>query len=93
VNGSGSRCSHRWVNTLMVPGSEPVADRLQRGGVLAGGEPVGQRGEPEPGLAGLALGPLVPVAPLRCRRDYAEPVGMADSGFVQVVLVLPVLSA
>jgi hypothetical protein len=20
VNGSGSRCSHRWVNTLMVPG-------------------------------------------------------------------------
>ena len=39
--GSGSRCSHRWVNTLMVPGSEPVADRLQRGGVLAGGEPAG----------------------------------------------------
>jgi len=36
---------------------------------------------------------LMTVEPLRCRRDYAEPVGMADSGFVQVVLVLPVLSA
>jgi hypothetical protein len=43
--------------------SEPVTDRLQRGGVLAGGEPVGQRGEPEPGLLGLPLGPLMPVNP------------------------------
>jgi hypothetical protein len=34
---------------------EPVADHLQRGRVLAGGEPVGQRGEPEPGLPGLTL--------------------------------------
>ena len=43
------------------PGAEPVTDRLQRGGVLAGGEPVGQRGETDPGPLGLPLGPLMPV--------------------------------
>jgi hypothetical protein len=42
-------------------GPEPVADRLYRGGVGAGGEPVVQCGVPDPGLGGLAFGPLVPV--------------------------------
>ena len=41
---------------------EPVTDRLQRGWVLAGSEPVGQRGETDPGLAVL-LDPLMPVDP------------------------------
>jgi hypothetical protein len=74
-------------------GTEPVADPLQQHRVLARGEPVVQGGEPDAGLGQLPLGPFVTVEPLRCRRDYAEFVGMADSGFVQVVLVLPVLSA
>ncbi len=42
---------------------ELVADRLQPGGVGAGGEPVGQLGEPDPGVDGLALGPLMAVDP------------------------------
>jgi hypothetical protein len=45
------------------PGPEPVTDPLQRGRVIAGSEPVGQRGELEPGLVGLPLDPLVPVKP------------------------------
>jgi hypothetical protein len=48
---------------LHVTGAEAVADPLQQGRVLAGGEPVGQRGEPQAELAGLLLGPLVPVHP------------------------------
>ena len=44
-------------------GGEPVADLLQRGRVGAGGEPVGQFGEAEPDLGGLAFGPLVTVDP------------------------------
>jgi hypothetical protein len=40
---------------------QPVAHRLQPVRVIAGGEPVGQRGEPDPGLERLPLGPLVPV--------------------------------
>ena len=43
--------------------AEPVADGLQPGGVIGGGEPVGQLGEPDPGMGRLALGPLVPVDP------------------------------
>ena len=46
-----------------VPGAEPVADRLQPGRVVAGGEPVGQLREPDPGPSGLLLGPLMPVDP------------------------------
>ena len=48
---------------LDVAGPEPVADRLQRGGVVAGGEPVGQRPVADPGPVGLAFGPLVAVEP------------------------------
>jgi hypothetical protein len=44
-------------------GLQPVADRLQAGRVVAGGEPAGQGGEPDAGLDRLALGPLVPVDP------------------------------
>ena len=44
-------------------GTEPVADGLQPGRVVAGGEPVGQRGEADPGGGRLPLGPLVPVDP------------------------------
>ena len=43
--------------------AEPVADRLQRGRISAGGEPVGQLGEPDAGLDGLPFGPLVAVDP------------------------------
>jgi hypothetical protein len=43
------------------PLAEPIADRLQRHGVIAGGEPVGQLGEGDPGPGGLPLGPLMPV--------------------------------
>jgi len=42
---------------------QPVADLLQGGRVFAGGEPVGQLGEGDPGLGGLPLGPLMPVDP------------------------------
>jgi len=38
-----------------------MADRLHRGHVINGGEGVVQRGEPDPGLGGLPLGPLVAV--------------------------------
>jgi hypothetical protein len=41
---------------------QAVADRLDRGGVVDRGEGVIQRGEPDPGLGGLALGVLVAVA-------------------------------
>jgi len=38
-----------------------VADRLQGGRVIDGGEGVVQRGEADPGPGGLPLGPLVAV--------------------------------
>jgi hypothetical protein len=41
--------------------AEPVADRLQGGGIVGGGEPVGQGGEPDPCLGRLPLGPLMAV--------------------------------
>src|SRR5262249_36525445 len=62
-NGIGIRCSHRWANTSMVPGLQPVADLLQPGRVIAGREAVGQLGEGDAGLGCLPLGPLVPVDP------------------------------
>ena len=40
-----------------APGPEPVADRLQRGRIAARGEPVGQLGEPDPGLGWPAVWP------------------------------------
>jgi hypothetical protein len=43
--------------------AEPIADRLEAGRVGGVGEPVGQLAEPDPRLAGLAFGPLVPVDP------------------------------
>ena len=48
---------------LDVGGAELVTDGLQPGRVGAGGEPVGQLGEPDPGDRGLLLGPLVTVQP------------------------------
>ncbi|HEY3693442.1 MAG TPA: hypothetical protein VGL46_24655 [Pseudonocardiaceae bacterium] len=42
-------------------GPELVADRLHRGWVRAGGEPVVQRGVIDTGLRGLSFGPLVAV--------------------------------
>jgi hypothetical protein len=45
------------------PRSEPITDRLQPFGVLAGGEAVGQCGEPDPSLGALTFGPLVAVYP------------------------------
>jgi len=54
-----------------------IADPLQRRRLLAGGEPVGQLGEAEPGLACLLLGPLVAVDPLRGRPDYVASGGWA----------------
>ena len=47
-----------------VGGPEAVADLLHPrhvGRVVEGGEPVVQRGEPDPGAGGLPLGPLVAV--------------------------------
>jgi hypothetical protein len=44
-------------------GLQPVADRLQPVRIVAGGEPVGQGGEGDPGLECLPLGPLVPADP------------------------------
>src|SRR4029077_9818601 len=48
-----------------VDGARPetVADRLQRSGIVGGGEPVGQFGEPDPGPDGLPFGPFVAVDP------------------------------
>jgi hypothetical protein len=46
-----------------VAGAEAVADPLQQGRVIAGGEAVGQLGEAQAELAGLLLGPLMPVHP------------------------------
>ena len=43
--------------------TEPVTDHLQHSRVVGGGEPVGQFGEPDTGVLGLALGPLVAVEP------------------------------
>ena len=42
---------------------ETVADRLQRGGIVGVGEPVGQFGEPDSCLCCLAFGPFVSVHP------------------------------
>ncbi|MGH3267907.1 MAG: hypothetical protein ACRDN1_02385, partial [Trebonia sp.] len=44
-------------------GLQPVADLLQVRRVVTGGEPVGQRGEPDHGLDRLPLGPLVAIDP------------------------------
>ena len=43
--------------------AEPVADRLQRSGIVGGGEPVGQLGELQTRLGGVAFGPFVSVDP------------------------------
>jgi hypothetical protein len=42
---------------------KPVADLPQGRRVVGGGESVGQLGEPDPGMCGLAFGPLVAVDP------------------------------
>jgi hypothetical protein len=44
-------------------GAEPAADLLQGGRVVAAGEPVGQRGEADPGRGRLPLSPLMPIDP------------------------------
>ena len=48
---------------LHVLGPEGVADSLQPAGLIAGREPVRQRGKRDPGFGGLAFGPFVPVDP------------------------------
>jgi hypothetical protein len=62
VNGSGSRCSPPLDEHVDRPGPEPVTDHLQRGAGITGGEPVGQRGEPDPGPLGLPLNQLMSLA-------------------------------
>ena len=53
-------------------GAQAVADRLQGGRVIDGGEGVVQRGEADPGLGGLPFGPLVAVdAQLGVEREVA----------------------
>ena len=53
-------------------GAEGVADRLQGGRVIDGGERVVQRGEAEAGLGRLALGPLIAIdAQLGVEREVA----------------------
>ena len=69
-----------------------MADRLHRGHVINGGEGVVQRGEPDPGLGGLPLGPLVAVeAQLGVERKVAaelqEERAEAVTGAVEVELV------
>jgi len=46
---------------LYLRRSQPVADGLQRRRVVDGGEGVVHRGEPDPGLGGLALRPMIAV--------------------------------
>ena len=53
-------------------GREPLADALQRDGVIALKEAVVQRGERDPGRLGLALGPVMAVeAQLRAVAEVA----------------------
>jgi hypothetical protein len=61
-------------------GSEPVADGLQCGGVVAGGEAVGQFPEADTGLEGLAFGPLVPAMPISALRAVCRAAGYAAPG-------------
>ncbi|HEX9540474.1 MAG TPA: hypothetical protein VGA04_20115, partial [Streptosporangiaceae bacterium] len=56
---------------------QPVADLLQRGRVVAGGEPVGQRGEAEPGGGRLPLGPLVAAMTRSSLRPVCRAAGYA----------------
>src|SRR4029453_6429826 len=54
--------------------AQPVADALQPARVIAGGEPVVQRGEPDAGLGRLPLGVLIAVDTQPCgvRKVRAE---------------------
>ena len=56
----GQPALHEHVNRARP---EPVTDRLHHGRVVGGGEPVGQFGEPDTGVPGLAFGPFVAVEP------------------------------
>src|SRR5258708_29751799 len=56
---------------LDMAGAEPVADLLQHGRVVAGGEPVGQFLKRQARLERLAFGPLVPVYLLPELRDVS----------------------
>ena len=62
-SGSGIRAIHRSNHTCTVPGPNRSQICWRAAGILAGGEPVGQRGEPDPGRGRLPLGPLVSVDP------------------------------
>lgn len=61
VSGSGMRPSAR--RHPDRAGAQPVADALHLGGIVAGGEPVGELGEPQALLGRLPFGPLVAVDP------------------------------
>ena len=64
---------------LDIGRAEPVADGLQRGGVLAPGEPVVQGLEADPGPGGLPLGPLVPAMTISSLRPVCRAAGYAAS--------------
>ena len=85
VNGSGSRAHQRSQNPAMVPGPRRVADPLQPGRVVGGGEPVVQLGEPDPRRGGGAFGVLVAVEPdlarvreIRAHLDERRPEHLID---------------
>ena len=99
VSGALGGGERRWQHAhpareerLDVGVAQARADRRQRVGVIAGGEAVVQRAELDPGLGGLALGPLVPVEvhPDRVGRvgvgldERGAPVAVVD---VEVVVV------
>jgi hypothetical protein len=75
-------------------GAKPVADSLQHGGIVGGGESVGQLGEPDPSPPGLLLGPFVTVEPdlgriRKIRADLDERRTEVDVPQVEVVDIQP----
>ncbi len=63
VEGGGDHQDPAVEEPLDLGGTELVADDLEPGGVLAGGEAVSELGVGQPFVLGAALGPLVPVRP------------------------------
>ena len=72
VNGCGSRASHLRSNASICAGPRLSQIACKAATVINGGERVVQRGEADPGLGGLAFGPLVTVdAQLGVEREVA----------------------
>jgi hypothetical protein len=61
-----------------------VADLLQPDRVLTGSKAVGQRGEADPGLGGLAFGPLVPACPYL--GGVGKPGAQLDKARAEVII-------